>query len=156
VHQGEQITVVYKIYTRARIVNYSINKLPTMTGFWGEELQLPQQVNLTNEVVNGKQYQVGILRKMALFPTQNGVLEINPMELTVRCRFNQNGGRMIFLINSLMIRSLERKLQIFFKKYTGKSDGLTASSKQCSGVISGCCWKVFVKRFVKQTPCKDQ
>jgi hypothetical protein len=53
-----------------------------MTGFWGEELQLPQQVNLTNEVVNGKQYQVGILRKMALFPTQNGVLEINPMELT--------------------------------------------------------------------------
>lgn len=82
VYQGEQITVIYKIYTRARIVNYSINKLPTMTGFWGEELQLPQQVNLTNEVVNGKQYQVGILKKMALFPTQNGVLEINPMELT--------------------------------------------------------------------------
>ncbi len=82
VYQGEQITVVYKIYTRARIVNYSISKLPTMTGFWGEELQLPQQVNLTNEVVNGKQYQVGILKKMALFPTQNGTLEINPMELT--------------------------------------------------------------------------
>lgn len=82
VYQGEQITVIYKIYTRARIVNYSINKLPTMTGFWGEELQLPQQVNLTNEVVNGKQYQVGILKKMALFPTQNGALEINPMELT--------------------------------------------------------------------------
>lgn len=82
VYQGEQITVTYKIYTRARIVNYSINKLPTMTGFWGEELQLPQQVSLTNEVVNGKQYQVGILKKMALFPTQNGNLEINPMELT--------------------------------------------------------------------------
>jgi hypothetical protein len=82
VYQGEQITVVYKIYTRARIVNYSISKLPTMTGFWGEELQLPQQVNLTNEVINGKQYQVGILKKMALFPTQNGTLEINPMELT--------------------------------------------------------------------------
>ncbi len=82
VYQGEQITVTYKIYTRARIVNYAINKLPTMTGFWGEELQLPQQVNLTNEVVNGKQYQVGVLKKMALFPTQSGNLEINPMELT--------------------------------------------------------------------------
>jgi len=82
VYQGEQITVTYKIYTRARIVNYSINKLPTMTGFWGEELQLPQQVNLTNEVLNGKQYQVGVLKKMALFPTQSGTLEINPMELT--------------------------------------------------------------------------
>ncbi|NUN70301.1 MAG: protein BatD [Bacteroidetes bacterium] len=82
VYQGEQITVTYKIYTRARIVNYSINKLPTMTGFWGEELQLPQQVSLTNEVVNGKQYQVGILKKTALFPTQSGSLEINPMEVT--------------------------------------------------------------------------
>ncbi len=82
VYQGEQITVSYKIYTRARIVNYSISKLPTMTGFWGEEMQLPQQVNLTNEVVDGKQYQVGILKKMALFPTQSGTLEINPMELT--------------------------------------------------------------------------
>lgn len=82
VYQGEQITVIYKIYTRARIVNYSISKLPTMTGFWGEEMQLPQQVNLTDEVINGKKYQVGILKKMALFPTQNGTLEINPMELT--------------------------------------------------------------------------
>lgn len=82
VYQGEQITVTYKIYTRARIVNYSINKLPTMTGFWGEDLQLPQQVSLTNEMVNGKQYQVGILKKMALFPTQSGSLDINPMELT--------------------------------------------------------------------------
>lgn len=81
VYQGEQITVTYKIFTRARIVNYSINKLPTMTGFWGEDLQLPQQVSLTNEMVNGKQYQVGILKKTALFPTQSGTLEINPMEL---------------------------------------------------------------------------
>jgi hypothetical protein len=82
VYQGEQITVTYKIYTRARIVNYSINKLPTMTGFWGEDLQLPQQVSLTNEMVNGKQYQVGVLKKSALFPTQSGNLEIQPMELT--------------------------------------------------------------------------
>jgi len=82
VYQGEQVTVTYKIYTRARIVNYAINKLPTMTGFWGEELPLPQQVNLSNEMINGKQYQVGTLRKMALFPTQSGTLSINPMELT--------------------------------------------------------------------------
>lgn len=80
VYQGEQITVIYKIYTRVRIVNFSINKQPAVTGFWAEEL--PQQLNLTNEMMNGKQYQVGILKKMALFPTQNGTLEISPMELT--------------------------------------------------------------------------
>lgn len=82
VYQGEQITVTYKIYTRVRIVNYSINKIPAMTGFWGEDIEVPQQIILTNEVVDGKQYQVGVLKKMALFPTQNGKLEIQPMELT--------------------------------------------------------------------------
>ncbi len=79
---GEQITVTYKIYTRVNIINYAINKLPTMTGFWGEDLQTPPQVQLTNETINGKQYRVGVLKKSALFPTQSGTLEINPLELT--------------------------------------------------------------------------
>ena len=88
-YQGEQITVTYKIYTRVRIVNYSISKLPTMTGFWGEDLDVPQQVSLSNEVIDGKQYQVGVLKKMALFPTQHGILEINPMELTCQVQVQQ-------------------------------------------------------------------
>ena len=89
IYQGEQITVTYKIYTRVRIVNYSISKLPTMTGFWGEDLDVPQQVSLSNEVIDGKQYQVGVLKKMALFPTQHGILEINPMELTCQVQVQQ-------------------------------------------------------------------
>ena len=78
---GEQVTVTFKVYTRVRITNYTINKLPSMTGFWGEELSVPQQVSLTNESVNGKQYQVGVLKKVALFPTQSGTLEVNPLEI---------------------------------------------------------------------------
>jgi hypothetical protein len=92
-YQGEQITVTYKIYTRVRIVNYGINKLPTMTGFWGEDLEVPQQVSMTNEVIDGKQYQVGVLKKMALFPTQSGALEINPMELTCQVQVQQQRRR---------------------------------------------------------------
>ncbi len=78
---GEQVTVTFKVYTRVRITNYTIEKLPAMTGFWGEELAVPQQVSLTTEVVNGKQYQAGLLKKVALFPTQSGTLEINPLEI---------------------------------------------------------------------------
>jgi hypothetical protein len=74
--------VTYKIYTRVNIINYAVNKLPTMTGFWGEDLQTAQQIALTNETINGKQYRVGVLKKTALFPTQSGTLEINPLELT--------------------------------------------------------------------------
>jgi hypothetical protein len=80
--QGEQITVTYKIYTRVNILNYVINKLPSMTGFWGEDLATAPQIQLTNETINGKQYRVGVIKKTALFPTQAGSLEINPLEIT--------------------------------------------------------------------------
>lgn len=82
VYQGEQITITYKIYMRVRVVNYAINKLPAMTGFWSEELESSKQIDLAPEVIDGKQYQMGVLKKMALFPTQSGTLEINPMEIT--------------------------------------------------------------------------
>ena len=63
-----------------------------MTGFWGEELAVPQQVSLTTEVVNGKQYQAGLLKKVALFPTQSGTLEINPLEIVCQVQM-QNRKR---------------------------------------------------------------
>ncbi|MGA7160042.1 MAG: BatD family protein [Bacteroidota bacterium] len=89
---GEQVTVAFKVYTRVRITNYTIDKLPSMTGFWGEELAVPQQVSLTTEVVNGKQYQAGLLKKVALFPTQSGTLEINPLEIVCQVQM-QNRKR---------------------------------------------------------------
>lgn len=82
VMQGEQINLVYKIYMRVPVQNYNITKSPGMTGFWSEEIETPKQVQITNETVNGVPFRVGILRRMALFPTQSGTLEIGPMEIT--------------------------------------------------------------------------
>jgi hypothetical protein len=81
VMQGEQINLTFKLYTRVSISNYAVNKNPALTGFWGEDTENPKNIALTNEVINGKQYRVGIIKKMALFPTQSGMLEISPMEV---------------------------------------------------------------------------
>ena len=81
VYQGEQITATYKIYTRVNIVNYVVNKVPGLTGFWSEDLEVPKQIQLTNEVVNGKQFRVGVLKKVALFPQRSGTLELDPMDV---------------------------------------------------------------------------
>lgn len=81
VYQGEQITATYKIYTRVGIVNYNLSKLPALTGFWSEDLDVVKQVQLSNEVLNGKQYRVGILKKVALFPQRSGTLSLDPMEV---------------------------------------------------------------------------
>ncbi|MBI4809974.1 MAG: protein BatD [Ignavibacteriales bacterium] len=81
VYQGEQITATYKIYTRVNVVNYNLTKLPALTGFWSEDLDVSKQVQLSTEVVNGKQYRVGILKKVALFPQRSGTLAIDPMDV---------------------------------------------------------------------------
>jgi hypothetical protein len=82
--RGEQITVTYKLYTRLSIASQmSISKLPQYQGFWAEELETPGNISFTTEVVDGKQFRVGVLKKVALFPTQTGTLEVTPFELTV-------------------------------------------------------------------------
>ncbi len=83
-YKGEQITVTYKLYTRLTIASQmSISKLPQYQGFWAEELETSNNISFTTEVVNGKQFRVGILKKVALFPTEAGQLSITPFELNV-------------------------------------------------------------------------
>lgn len=81
---GEQINLTFKLYTRVSVSNYGVDKSPTMTGFWGEDIENPKNIALSNETINGKQYRVGVIRKMALFPTQSGSLEVAPMEVTTQ------------------------------------------------------------------------
>lgn len=81
VMQGEQVNLVFKIYTRVSVSNYGVQKNPTMTGFWGEDVETPTNIPTSPETINGKQFRVGIIKRMALFPTQAGTLEIGPMEV---------------------------------------------------------------------------
>jgi hypothetical protein len=81
VTQGEQINLVFKLYTRVSVVNYAVSKNPAMTGFWSEDAETAKNITLTAETVNGKSYRVGIIKRSALFPTQAGVLDIGAMEV---------------------------------------------------------------------------
>lgn len=84
VYQGEQVTVTYKLYTRLNIAaQMSVDKLPQYQGFWAEEITTPNNIAFTTEVVDGKQYRVGLLKRAALFPTQAGKLEVTPLQLTI-------------------------------------------------------------------------
>ncbi len=87
VYLGEQVTVTYKLYTRVSIAaQMSISKLPQYKGFWSEELNTPNNISFTTEVLNGKRYRVGLLKKAALFPSQTGKLAITPFELNIPIR----------------------------------------------------------------------
>jgi hypothetical protein len=80
VHIGEQITASYKLYARIPM-NVNISKLPSLNGFWTQDFERPKgNIPPTEEVVNGKKYQVFLLKKSALFAQQEGTLMLDPAE----------------------------------------------------------------------------
>lgn len=79
VHLGEQVTISYKLYSRIPM-QMAISKLPSLNGFWTQDFEIPKQAKPTEEVLDGKKYQVFLLKKSALFPQQTGTLELDPAE----------------------------------------------------------------------------
>ena len=88
VSKGEQILASIKLYISQNVPlnGFDEVKLPTYEGFWTKEIEVPQQVNFTREVYNGKIYQSGILKKTILFPQQTGSIRIDPFEITCLIR----------------------------------------------------------------------
>lgn len=91
---GEPVTVTYKIYSRVAFQPDGQIKLPRMVGFWSEDIETPTQLKSVIEVINGKQYETYVVRKVVYFPTQSGELFIEPFELdcTVQVRQKRRSG----------------------------------------------------------------
>jgi hypothetical protein len=83
VYQGEQVIAIVKIYTRAQIQGLNNYKPPTFNGFWTQEINTSNNVQLERENVNGQIYNTATIKEMILFPQKSGDLTIDPSELTV-------------------------------------------------------------------------
>ncbi len=95
-----RLPLLYKLYTRVNIASQmSISKLPSYQGFWSEEIETPNNINFTTEVINGKQFRVGILKKAALFPSQTGELSVTPFELVVPVQLQKKRKEAITLFD---------------------------------------------------------
>ncbi len=73
---GQQVTLLYKIYTQVRISGIEIQDNPSLSGFWVEDLEVEKNPRGKLEVVNGREYQAFIIKKQALFPTTAGNVKI--------------------------------------------------------------------------------
>lgn len=80
--QGEGIMVTYKIFTKVPIAQINISKLSSFSGFWSQNLMKENdKLQQTTQVIDGEQYVVAEIRKIALFPLKSGKLVIDPLEL---------------------------------------------------------------------------
>ncbi len=91
---GEQVIITYKIYTRIDITNYTIDALPSFQGFWSENLSSGQS-SVSTEVINGVNFRVAEIRRVAVFPQRAGELRVEPMtvDMNVRVRRPQQQRR---------------------------------------------------------------
>ena len=95
---GEPIVVTYKLYTRLKSES-SITKNPSFNGFSVIDLLPPGNTNYSTEQINGREYNVYILRKSQLYPLQAGAVELESAEVDNTIHFikeeylnNQRGG----------------------------------------------------------------
>lgn len=90
-YRGQPILATIKIYTREGISNFEEVKFPSFTGFWSQEVETPNNVTFQRVNVDGRIYNMGVLKKYLLFPQRTGEIEIEPFETVVLSQ--QRGGR---------------------------------------------------------------
>jgi len=87
---GDQVTVTYKLYTRLNIASQmQVAKLPSYQELWAEEISIPNNITFSTEMYKGKQFRVGVLKKVALFPSRAGELSVTPLVLDVPVQIQQ-------------------------------------------------------------------
>ncbi|MBK7433336.1 MAG: protein BatD [Chitinophagaceae bacterium] len=88
---GEPVVATYKLYTRLKSES-SMSKNPSFNGF--SVIDLGQQDNLQyqREKLNGKEYNVYIIRKVQLYPLQSGTLPLETAEVDNTVHFIRSGS----------------------------------------------------------------
>ena len=90
-YRGEQVTITYTLYTKTDLSGFDIHKLPRYKGFWSKELYSPNNLQLREAWVNNDKWYASVVKKIALFPTQSGVVNIEPLTAIVGVR--ERGSR---------------------------------------------------------------
>ncbi|MCK4577695.1 MAG: BatD family protein, partial [Candidatus Marinimicrobia bacterium] len=85
-YRGQQVTVTWTLYTQVSISGWQIVTIPGLTGFWTENLFTPKTLDLKPIDRDGQRYYSAVVRRMALFPTRSGELEIDPLAMEIGIR----------------------------------------------------------------------
>ncbi|MBN2381408.1 protein BatD [bacterium] len=95
---GEQILLQYVLYTRERVENVGFQNMPSLTGFWVEDIEM-NQIMQSESTIDGVPYNRLLLKQQLLFPTSSGEQTIEPIGLQLQVGVqvqNQRRGRSLF------------------------------------------------------------
>ncbi|MFV0472160.1 MAG: BatD family protein [Paludibacteraceae bacterium] len=119
VYEQEGIMVTYKLYTLLDVTQFTEMKFPDFQGFLKQEIEQPQNKQLSYENYNGKNYGTVILYQVLLFPQHSGDIKIDNAKFTAVLRVQ----------NRSKVRSI---FDDFFDSYTNVSKNMVASGTTIS------------------------
>jgi uncharacterized membrane protein len=96
VYKGEQIFATIKIYARVNLARFGDMKMPSFAGFWNEEIPTPNQISLERTSIEGRIYNMGVIRKSILVPQKTGKITIDPFEIECFVNVQRRGQRSVF------------------------------------------------------------
>lgn len=93
-YQGEQVIITYKLYTSLPISNIDVSKINSFPGFWSKDLfQNIKEYPQSREVINGQEFVVAEVKKLALFAQRSGQIVIEPGVLGCVAQVRSNSRR---------------------------------------------------------------
>ncbi len=154
-YAGEPVVATYKLYSRLKSES-RVTKRPSLSQFSVYDMVQPEANNPTIEKLNGKLYNAHIIRKVQLYPLQDGSFDLDPVEVdnTVRFLRLENGGSKISmqqLLDDYMNgvtdgRMEEQKITLASKPVTITVKPLPAIDKPAS--FDGAVGKFTIAAFV--------
>ena len=92
---GEQIVLIYKLYTKVPVSSLSVDKMPSYAGFWTKDISDNNGGSLqqSSEYVNGMEYTVAEIQKIIIVPQRSGKLNIDPMSIECIAQIRTESNR---------------------------------------------------------------
>ncbi len=83
VYVGEPVTLEISVCTRLRISGGGWAVLPSFEGFWAEKVFDADKFDFQRRTIDGRAYDVSVLKKVTLFPLSPGEATVKPMAFNV-------------------------------------------------------------------------
>jgi hypothetical protein len=91
VYEGQPVLATYKLFTRLKSES-SMSKNPSFNGFSVIDMLPPDNNAYTKEMLNGREYNVYVIRKAQLYPLQAGTAVLDPATLDNKIQFIKYSG----------------------------------------------------------------
>ena len=92
---GEQVVVDYVLYFEAGVHprNSRILSAWDADGFWREDLELDRFLGSQSVVIDGRTFEAVPIKRLAVFPTRSGRLQVDSLDIEVDVLRSSRGGR---------------------------------------------------------------